>query len=257
LVQRRMVCQASPREHRDGRGGNAAVVNGPAGGAKPCEPTCLGRLGRSSATAAGGGARRRGKAGKVGPIGERTRASGAVTVGGCRRRGSSEGWTVAVGRPSQGGSTRRTLRSGARCNTRAEVWRRKPSRWWETTRTERGAAVAGRSRRRHDVVARSGLQAGDPRRKGDLWTWRSIVSGVSTGNGRADVPRRETAEARGERAVLRAAVQGQEGWERRSAKNGSPPARGPSRGRDRVRPRTRPKPAEGRDEEPDSASSRR
>lgn len=118
-------------------------------------------------------------------------------------------------------NTRRTLRSGARCNTRAVVWRRKPSRWCETTRTERGAAVAGRSRRHHDVVTGSGLRAGDPRRKGVLWTNRCVVV-VPVSDGRADVPPRETAWARCARA-RRAAVQGQEGWGRRPARDGSPP----------------------------------
>jgi hypothetical protein len=177
------------------------------------------------------GRRQRRRAGVRGETGRLRRQARSVNAsrerGGDGRQLSAEGQLrraeMAVGRPSQGGSTCRTLRSGARCNTRAEVWRRKPSRWCETTGTERGAAVAGRSRRRHDVATRSGLQAGDPRRKGVLWTsnQREVVDPAS--DGRAEC-RCGKLRRHGERTSLDEwRLQGQEGLERRSAKNGSPP----------------------------------
>lgn len=75
-----------------------------------------------------------------------TAAAGGEGSGGCR-----------VGEDAAGGSwahgwrvveTRRTPWSAVRCNTRTNQGWRKPSRWWETTRTERVGSVAGSDRSR-------------------------------------------------------------------------------------------------------------
>jgi len=134
------------------------------------------------------------------------------------RGGKASKGRMGVGRwPRKGPEPERTLWLGACCNTHAAHWRSKPSRWCETTRAERGAAAAARSRRR----PRRGLPEWTPGR--DLPTeGRSLkdwYGGVvrSTRNGRPDAEAGDRTR-RSDAAAPKVARQGHERRGRRFAK---------------------------------------
>lgn len=107
------------------------------------------------------------------------------------------------GEAPKGAETRRILWSGACCNTHAGSRRSKPSRWRETTRTERGAVLAGRSQRR----PRRGLREWTPGIGASTEGWslntnNGVVGSASDGRPDANAGNRERDEARSLQAVV-------------------------------------------------------
>jgi hypothetical protein len=136
------------------------------------------------------------------------------TEGRLRRAGKRPGDGTFPRRPGNGASwggpreTGRTPGSGARCNTRARHRRRKPSRWWKTTRTERGREVALASRRENPRgSSREWTPVSPGRRRGDLWKSQERQSRRETvwadGDGRCrERRRRRSRGVRGRGLIL-------------------------------------------------------